>query len=67
MSEKQTLDARFKADREAGKVKDLKFFLAPVSEMTAEDVCGEVNHFLDAYEKGNFTRIESWSDSNRVR
>jgi hypothetical protein len=50
-SEQETLVKRFKALESEGLV-DVKFLLRNADEATTEQVCREVNDFMDAYDRG---------------
>lgn len=63
VNECDRLAARFKAMEEDGLV-DVKFLLRNTDDATSEQVCGEVNAMLDAFEGGDAVPLD-FKDSNR--
>ena len=63
--ESARLTTRCEAMRRDGLV-DVKFTLGDTRGATVEDVCGEVNSMLDAFEAGRFVKLK-FDDLRTVR
>lgn len=64
VSEQERLRARF-AEMEKQGLVDVRFVLVNLEGATVESVCGEVNRFYDAIDRGE-ARPLNFNDSHRV-
>lgn len=66
-SECQSLAALFAAKAQTDGLEDVKFFVAAVSEFSAEEICGEVNRLYQAVEAGAVKTLSfgdlAWKDA----
>lgn len=63
----QSLAALFAAKAQADGLEDVKFFVAAVSEYSAEEICGEVNALYRAVDAGKVQPLKfndlAWQDA----